>query len=172
MKLAIVILNWNGKKLLSKFLPSVTNNSNGASIHLIDNASNDDSVNFVSNNYPSIHIIQNESNAGYARGYNEGLKHINADVFCLLNNDVKVSENWLNKVIKCFEKNVNTVIVQPKILDLKSQELFEYAGAAGGFIDKYGYPYCRGRIFNTIEKDTLNMREYLIFFGLQVLVYL
>ena len=155
MKLAIVILNWNGKKLLSKFLPSVTNNSNGASIHLIDNASNDDSVNFVSNNYPSIHIIQNESNAGYARGYNEGLKHINADVFCLLNNDVKVSENWLNKVIKCFEKNVNTVIVQPKILDLKSQELFEYAGAAGGFIDKYGYPYCRGRIFNTIEKDTL-----------------
>jgi GT2 family glycosyltransferase len=153
MKLAIVILNWNGKELLQKFLPSVIEHSKEASVYLADNASTDDSVSFVKNHFPSVKIIQNKANGGYATGYNNALKHVEADVFCLLNNDVEVSENWLQPIIKTFCNKTNTAIIQPKILDYKNKFYFEYAGAAGGFIDKFGYPYCRGRIFNTIEKD-------------------
>ncbi|MCF7560082.1 glycosyltransferase family 2 protein [Sabulilitoribacter multivorans] len=153
MKLAIVILNWNGKKLLDQFLPSVLKHSEGANLYVADNASTDDSVSFLKHNYPDIKIIENKTNGGYAKGYNDALKHIEADVFCLLNSDVEVTENWLSPIIETFDKNANTVIVQPKILDYKNKSFFEYAGAAGGFIDKYGYPYCRGRIFNTLEQD-------------------
>ncbi|MEP1488423.1 MAG: glycosyltransferase family 2 protein [Algibacter sp.] len=154
MKLAIVILNWNGKKLLEQFLPSVVQYSNEATIYVADNASTDDSVNFISQTYPSIKIIQNKVNGGYAKGYNDALQHIDADVFCLLNSDVEVTENWLTPIIETFKGESNTAIIQPKLLDFKNKDMFEYAGAAGGFIDKYGYPYCRGRIFDTIEKDT------------------
>ncbi|MDD7887661.1 glycosyltransferase family 2 protein [Flavivirga sp. 57AJ16] len=154
MKIAIVILNWNGKKLLEQFLPSVIEFSKEADIYLADNASTDGSVPFVKATYPAIKIIQNKENGGYAKGYNEALKHINADVFCLLNSDVEVTKNWLPPIIETFKKEVNTAIIQPKLLDYKKKDHFEYAGAAGGFIDKYGYPYCRGRIFNTIEKDS------------------
>ena len=153
MKLAIVILNWNGKKLLEQFLPSVIQHSKDAEIYVADNASTDSSVTFIKTNYPEITIIQNKENGGYAKGYNDALKHIEADVFCLLNSDVEVTKNWLNPIINTFNKEVNTAIIQPKILDYKNKDYFEYAGAAGGFIDKYGYPYCRGRIFNTLEKD-------------------
>ena len=153
MKLAIVILNWNGKELLQKFLPSVIQNSKEADIYVADNASTDDSISFVKATYPSIKIIRNKNNGGYAKGYNDALKHIEADVFCLLNNDVEVTENWLQPIIKTFELHKNTAIIQPKLLDYKKKDFFEYAGAAGGFIDKFGYPYCRGRIFNSIEKD-------------------
>lgn len=153
MKLAIVILNWNGKELLEKFLPFVIKHSQEASIYLADNASNDDSVEFVQKNYPEVKIIQNNENCGYAKGYNEVLKQIDADVYCLLNSDVEVTANWLQPIIEAFNKHKNTAIIQPKILDYNKRDYFEYAGAAGGFIDKYGYPYCRGRIFNTIEKD-------------------
>ncbi|AUP81430.1 glycosyltransferase family 2 protein [Flavivirga eckloniae] len=154
MKLAIVILNWNGKKLLEQFLPSVTEYSQEASIYVADNASTDDSVSYVKEHYPSVEIIQNKENGGYAKGYNDALKHIDADAFCLLNSDIEVTKNWLLPVIEIFEKETNTAIIQPKLLDYKKKDYFEYAGAAGGYIDKYGYPYCRGRIFNTIEKDT------------------
>lgn len=153
MKLAIVILNWNGKKLLEQFLPSVVKHSQQADVYLADNASTDDSVSFVKNNYPSIKIIQNKENGGYAKGYNDALKHIEADVFCLLNNDIEVTKDWLTPIIQAFEDDEATAIIQPKLLDHKNKDYFEYAGAAGGFIDKYGYPFCRGRIFNTIEKD-------------------
>jgi GT2 family glycosyltransferase len=153
MKIAIVILNWNGKKLLEQFLPSVVEHSKGAEIYVADNASSDGSVNFIKTAYPSITIIQNQENGGYAKGYNEALKYIKADVFCLLNSDVEVTPNWLKPVIKLFKSDNNTAIIQPKILDFKNKSYFEYAGAAGGFIDKYAYPYCRGRIFNTLEKD-------------------
>lgn len=153
MKLAIVILNWNGKKLLEQFLPSVIQHSKDAEIYVADNASTDNSLSFIKTNYPEITIIQNKENGGYAKGYNDALKHIEADVFCLLNSDVEVTKNWLNPIINTFNKEVNTAIIQPKILDYKNKDYFEYAGAAGGFIDKYGYPYCRGRIFNTLEKD-------------------
>lgn len=153
MKIAIVILNWNGKQLLEQFLPSVVTYSEGADLYLADNASTDDSVEFVKGSFPSINIVQNNSNGGYAKGYNDALKHINADIYCLLNSDVEVTEGWLHPVTELFTKESNTVIVQPKILDQKQKDHFEYAGAAGGFIDKYGYPYCRGRIFNSLEKD-------------------
>ncbi|ULC58368.1 glycosyltransferase family 2 protein [Flaviramulus sp. BrNp1-15] len=153
MKIAIAILNWNGKELLQKFLPSVVEHSKEASIYIIDNASTDDSVAFVNAQYPNIKTIQNIENGGYAKGYNDGLKHIDADVFCLLNSDVEVTKNWLKPIIESFKTDSNTAIIQPKLLDYKKKDFFEYAGAAGGFIDKYGYPYCRGRIFNTLEKD-------------------
>ncbi|MBT8303454.1 MAG: glycosyltransferase family 2 protein [Bacteroidia bacterium] len=153
MKIAIVILNWNGKALLERFLPSVVANSNEADIYLADNASTDDSVAYVKNAFPEVKIIVNKENGGYAKGYNDALKHVDADLFCLLNNDVEVTENWLDPIINQFNQDQNTAIVQPKLLDLNQKDHFEYAGAAGGFIDKFGYPYCRGRIFNAIEKD-------------------
>ena len=154
MKIAVVILNWNGKSLLEKFLPSVLAFSKEANIYLADNASEDDSVAFIQQHFPTITIIQNKTNGGYAKGYNDALKHVDADVFCLLNSDVEVTENWLVPVLAEFNNNNDTAIIQPKILDYKNKGFFEYAGAAGGFIDKYGYPYCRGRIFDSIEKDS------------------
>lgn len=154
MKTAVVILNWNGKKLLEQFLPSVVLHSTAlAEIYVIDNASTDDSVVFIEQQYPSITIIKNTQNFGYAMGYNEGLKQIEADVFILLNSDVEVTPGWIEPILNEFKKNNQLAAAQPKILDYKKRAFFEYAGAAGGFIDKYGYPYCRGRIFNTLEKD-------------------
>lgn len=153
LKTAIVILNWNGKKLLEQFLPSVIEHSKEATIYVADNASTDDSINFLKINFPTVLIIQNKINGGYAKGYNDALKYIDADIFCLLNNDVEVTKNWLSPILSTFNSETNTAIIQPKILDYKRKDFFEYAGAAGGFIDKYGYPFCRGRIFNTIEKD-------------------
>jgi GT2 family glycosyltransferase len=154
LKIAIVILNWNGKKLLAQFLPSVINFSKEAEIYVADNASTDDSIPFLKQRYPAIKIIHNTVNGGYAKGYNDALQTIDAEVFCLLNSDVEVTENWLQPIINCFSKNENTAIIQPKLLDYKDKTKFEYAGAAGGFVDLYGYPYCRGRVFNAIEKDT------------------
>ena len=153
MKIAIVILNWNGKQLLEQFLPSVIEYSDNATVYVVDNASTDDTVTFLKSSFPRIKIIQNTKNFGFAKGYNEALKQIEADVFCLLNNDVEVTPNWLVPIHEIFDKNKDTVVIQPKILDYKNKGYFEYAGGAGGFIDKYGFPYCRGRIFTSIEKD-------------------
>lgn len=153
MNVAVVILNWNGKDLLEKFLPSVVANSSKATIYLADNASTDNSVAYVSEFFPSVKIIQNKINGGYAKGYNDALKNLAEEIFVLLNSDVEVTENWLQPIISEFEKDNSVVAAQPKILDYKNKEYFEYAGAAGGFIDKYGYPFCRGRIFDTLEKD-------------------
>src|SRR5690606_39257478 len=154
MKVAIVILNWNGKTLLETFLPSVILHSDNAKIYLADNASTDDSVAFIKKKYPEIHLIQNKENAGYAQGYNLALKHVDADIYCLLNSDVEVTKHWLKPILQEFETHAETAIIQPKILAHHNKNYFEYAGAAGGFIDKLGYPFCRGRIFNTLEKDT------------------
>lgn len=153
MKVAIVILNWNGVKLLEQFLPAVVSYSTEADIYVADNASSDNSIQFIETYYPNISIIQNKCNGGYAKGYNDALKHVEADVFCLLNSDIDVTEGWLIPVIQTFSSDLNVAVVQPKILDFKAKNKFEYAGAAGGFIDKYGYPYCRGRVFNAIEED-------------------
>ncbi len=154
MSIAIAILNWNGRKLLEQFLPSVVQYSQEGAVYVIDNASEDDSVAFVKKQYPAVKIIQNEDNYGYSKGYNEGLKQIEADYICLLNSDVEVTPNWLEPIQKLFEKDQNIVVVQPKLLDYKKKTHFEYAGAAGGFIDQLGYPFCRGRIFDTLEEDT------------------
>ncbi|MAB57341.1 MAG: dTDP-Rha--alpha-D-GlcNAc-pyrophosphate polyprenol alpha-3-L-rhamnosyltransferase [Aequorivita sp.] len=153
MKVAVVILNWNRRDLLEKFLPSVVKFSAEATVYVADNASTDDSISFIYENFPTVKIIQNKVNGGYAKGYNDALKNLSEDIFVLLNSDVEVTENWLQPIISEFEKDASVVAAQPKILDYKNREYFEYAGAAGGFIDKYGYPYCRGRIFNTLEKD-------------------
>ncbi len=153
MKTAIAILNWNGEKLLPQFLPSVINNSKNATIYVIDNASTDKSIELLTTQFPSVKIIQNKGNYGFAQGYNEGLKKIDAEYFCLLNSDVEVTKNWIEPIEKLFDNNPNIAAIQPKILDYKNKEYFEYAGAGGGFIDKFGYPFCRGRVFSTLEKD-------------------
>lgn len=153
MNIAIVILNWNGKSLLEEFLPSVIKNSNDATIYLADNASTDDSISYVTTSFPEVKIIKNESNGGYAKGYNEALSKIDSDIYCLLNSDVEVTKDWLVPVLKAFENFKEVAAIQPKILDYKKKTHFEYAGGAGGFIDKLGYPYCRGRIFETLEED-------------------
>ncbi|WP_036385202.1 glycosyltransferase family 2 protein [Muricauda sp. MAR_2010_75] len=153
MKIAVVILNWNGEPLLKQFLPSVMAHSTGADIYVVDNASTDGSVAFLKKEYPTIGIVQNSENGGFAKGYNDGLKHIEADIYCLLNSDVEVSQNWLEPIREAFSNFPEAAIIQPKILDLKNREYFEYAGAAGGFIDMLGYPFCRGRIFQALEKD-------------------
>lgn len=151
--IAVVILNWNGTKLLEQFLPSVIQYSPEATIYIADNASTDDSVSYVKQHFPSVKIIQNTANFGFAQGYNEALKSVDSPIYALINSDIEVTENWLQPILDLFEKEPNTAIIQPKILDFKNKDYFEYAGAGGGFIDKYGFPYCRGRIFDTIEKD-------------------
>ena len=153
MKIAVVILNWNGTKLLEQFLPSIVKHSQEADIYVADNASTDNSVAFVKANFPKVKIVVNESNFGFAQGYNESLKQIDAEIYALVNSDIEVTENWLKPILETFENEPKTAIIQPKLLDFKRKEYFEYAGAAGGFLDKYGYPYCRGRVFETLEKD-------------------
>jgi GT2 family glycosyltransferase len=153
MKIAVVILNWNGVKLLEQFLPSVIQNSPEATIYVADNASTDESIAFVKSNYPTIQVVQNKTNQGFAGGYNDALQYVDAEIYALVNSDIEVTENWLQPILETFETEPETAIIQPKILDFKKKEYFEYAGAGGGFIDKYGYPFCRGRIFDTLEKD-------------------
>ena len=154
MRIAIVILNWNGEVLLERYLPTVVRYSEGADIYVADNASTDGSVDFVKTNFPEVKIIQNTVNGGFAKGYNDALKAVDADVFCLLNSDVKVTPNWLVPIWEAFQLMPEASIIQPKILDLMRKDHFEYAGAAGGFLDQLGYPFCRGRIFQELEKDT------------------
>lgn len=147
-------MNWNGKALLEQFLPSVVQFSNSqAEIYVADNDSTDNSIDFLTTNYPEIKIIQNDKNYGFAKGYNMALKQVEADLYCLLNNDVKVTADWLSPIIAMFNSQPETAIVQPKILNYHQNGQFDYAGAAGGFIDKFGFPFCRGRLFDTIETD-------------------
>ncbi len=154
LKIAIVILNWNGRDLLEKFLPSIVLYSkNDADIYVADNNSSDDSIAFLNINYPQIKIIQNKVNGGFAKGYNDALKYVDADIYALVNSDIEVTENWLTPIIEAFEADKNTAIIQPKLLDYKNKSKYEYAGAAGGFVDFMGYPFCRGRIFMNLETD-------------------
>jgi len=156
IKLAVVILNWNGRKFLEQFLPSIEKNTPNdiAEIWVADNASTDDSIDFLKQNYQNVKILQLDQNYWYAGGYNRALKQIEADYYCLLNSDVEVTENWVEPVLDYFENHPEVAAIQPKIKAYNDKESFEYAGAAGGFMDKYGYTFCRGRIINTIEKDT------------------
>lgn len=173
MKIAVVILNWNGKSFLEKFLPQVIKYSSPADIIVADNRSTDNSVQFLKANFPSVRIIELSENSGFAGGYNKALKRLiqpsvkksssvnppheltgqEYDYYILLNSDVEVTEDWIQPVILSMEKNKNIAAAQPKIKSFAEKEKFEYAGAAGGYIDKFGYPFCRGRIFETIEAD-------------------
>lgn len=152
-KLAVAILNWNGRNWLEKFLPNVVEFSQNADIYVIDNLSTDDSVHFIKEHFPTVTVIKNEQNYGFAGGYNEGLKKINNPYYCLLNSDVEVTENWIESVLELFEKNASIAAIQPKILSYHNKGYFEFAGAAGGLIDNLGYPYCRGRVFDDLEED-------------------
>ena len=154
-KVAIVILNWNGEKFLKDFLPPLVQHTpSWAEIVVADNASTDHSTAFVKEHFPQVRIILNDKNYGFAQGYNVALRQIDAQYYCLLNSDVEVSPHWLEPIIDFLDKEAEVAVCQPKLLSFYDKEMFEYAGAAGGFIDKYGYPFCRGRIFNTLEKDT------------------
>jgi hypothetical protein len=153
-KAAVVILNWNGLKYLRQFLPSVlTSIWPNLDIILGDNASTDGSVEFVKQEYPSIRIIQNDKNYGFTGGYNKVLEHVDADYYILLNSDVEVSPGWIAPVINLMESDPMIAAAAPKIRAYAQQSNFEHAGAAGGFIDSYGYPFCQGRMFYEIEED-------------------
>ena len=152
---AIVILSWNGAKLLQQFLPSVIRCSKNdlTDIVIADNGSTDNSLQILQQNFPEVKILDLKQNYGFARGYNEALKLIDADYFVVLNSDVEVTDGWLNKPIQLMESDPTIAAVQPKILSYNQKTHFEYAGAAGGYIDRFGYPFCRGRIFNEVEED-------------------
>lgn len=147
-------MNWNGRDLLEKFLPEVISFSPGAAIYVVDNASTDDSAALVETRFKEVQLIRNSENYGFAEGYNRALKNLSEDIFVLLNSDVQVTENWLEPVLREFEKDPLVVAAQPKIRDYRNRSCFEYAGAAGGFLDRYGFPFCRGRIFDVLEKDS------------------
>lgn len=154
MKVAIVILNYNGKAHLERYLPSVIEHSAGHEIIIADNASTDDSVDFLKQNYPQLQLIINEENGGFAKGYNDALAQVDAEYYVLLNSDVEVTSYWVDGVIESMEKAPIVVAAQPKILSYTKKNKFEHAGAAGGFIDKNYYPFCRGRIFDNAEEDS------------------
>lgn len=152
-RVAVVILNYNGRSLLQKFLPSVIQFSGSSKIIVADNHSTDDSVELVKKEFPSVEIINIHANLGFCGGYNYALKKVEADYYVLLNSDVEVTPNWINPAIELFERDSTIGVVQPKILSYHNKTKFEYAGAAGGFVDALGYPFCRGRIFQTLEED-------------------
>lgn len=152
-EVAVVILNFNGIEYLSKFLPIlIENNSENSELYLADNASTDNSVLYVQNNFPSIKVILLSKNFGFAEGYNQALKQVVAKYYILLNTDVEVTPFWIEPLISQL-RNPKIAACQPKVLSYHSKDCFEYAGAAGGFIDYFGYPICRGRIINNVEKD-------------------
>ena len=152
-KVTVAILNYNGEEMLGRFLPSVLQNSPGARIVVADNASTDGSVAFMKEYFPGVGLILLDRNYGFAEGYNRVMEHVDTEYVLLLNSDVEVTPGWLEPLVAALDADENVVACQPKVLDYKRKSHFEYAGAAGGFIDRYGYPFCRGRIFDTVEED-------------------
>jgi len=153
-KVAIVILNWNGRHYLQQFLPSVLQTTYpDFEIIVADNASSDDSISFLTKTYPQIRVIQLSENYGFAKGYNEALKQVQAEYYVLLNSDVEVTAGWLDPMVRLLDADKTIAACQPKILAYKNKNLFEYAGAAGGWLDRYGYPFAKGRIFDVCETD-------------------
>lgn len=150
---AIVILNWNGRHMLERFLPSVTANSGNAQVIVADNGSSDDSLPFLKEHYPSLRVIPLDRNYGFADGYNRALAQVDADYFVLLNDDVEVTPGWVDSIVALMDSDPTVAAAQPTLRMFDQRDRFEYAGAAGGFIDRLGYPFCRGRIFSTIETD-------------------
>ncbi len=155
MKVSVVILNWNGKKLLEQFLPSVLKHSlsEECSVVVADNRSEDDSLLFLKTHYPDLPVIVLDKNYGFADGYNKALQQINSEYVVLLNSDVETTQNWLAPMVSFMDNHPEVAAVQPKIRAYKDKGKFEYAGAAGGFMDRYGYPFCRGRILDEVEED-------------------
>jgi GT2 family glycosyltransferase len=152
-ELAVVILNYNGKRFLEQFLPTVISHSNGALIVVADNGSTDGSVDFIRSFFPSVQLINIERNLGFCGGYNFALKQVSATYYVLLNSDVEVTNGWLHPIVSLFNRDPTIAAIQPKILSFRHKTHFEYAGAAGGYLDALGYPFCRGRIFDKLEQD-------------------
>ena len=153
-KVAIVILNWNGQKMLAKYLPNVVEYSRqDAEVWVADNCSSDQSMHLLETQFPQVKTIVLEQNFGFAEGYNRALSQIEAEYYVLLNSDVEVSHHWLTPLIEFMDSHQQVAACQPKLLAEYDKDMFEYAGACGGFLDKYGYPFCRGRIFETVERD-------------------
>ncbi len=164
MKIGIVIINWNGLNLLKKYLRPIIDNSLNSKVYVIDNNSSDESLLYLSENFKEVEIISLDKNYGFAEGYNLGLKKVREEYVCIINNDILVTKDWLSPIREKFKKYPSSII-QPNILDINNTDFFEYAGASGGFIDKYGYPFCRGRIFNTIEKNDGQYSDSKIFWA-------
>ena len=152
-RVAVVILNYNGEEMLGRFLPTVVENTPGADIVVVDNASTDSSVALVKERFPAVRLIVLDRNYGFADGYNKAMAMLDAEYALLLNSDVEVTPGWLEPLVEALDADSCIAACQPKVLDYKRKAFFEYAGAAGGFIDRYGYPFCRGRIFETVEED-------------------
>lgn len=150
---AVVVLNWNGINWLKKFLPILIEKSKDVNIYIADNASTDNSVEYVNDNFPNVKVLKNFSNEGYAKGYNDALETLKEEFFVLINSDIEVTDNWIKPIINLMEANSDIAACQPKILSFHDRNKFEYAGACGGFIDTLGYPFCRGRIFSDLEDD-------------------
>ena len=162
MKVAVVILNWNGEAMLRRFLTTVVRYScDEAEIWVADNASGDASVQLLREHFPSVRLIQLDKNYGFAEGYNRALAQIEAEYYVLLNSDVEVTHHWLTPLVEYMDAYPDVAACQPKLLSEANRDYFEYAGASGGFIDRYGYPFCRGRIFNTVEEDN-GQYDYII----------
>ena len=154
MKVAVVILNWNGEKMLAKYLPTLLQHlQESVEVFVADNASTDGSVALLKEKFPTVKRILLDKNWGFAEGYNQALRQINATYYILLNSDIEVSSGWLSPLITWMDAHPETAACQPKLLSIRQRDYFEYAGACGGFIDKYGYPFCRGRVFDVVEKD-------------------
>ncbi len=153
-KVAIVILNWNGREMLSKYLPSVLQYSRDeATVYVADNASTDDSLTLLREHFPEVRLIELEKNWGFAEGYNQALRQIDAEYYLLLNSDIEVTHHWLQPMTEYLDAHPEVAACQPKLLSIFDRDSFEYAGASGGFLDRFGYPFCRGRIFETVERD-------------------
>ena len=153
-KVAIVILNWNGSKMLSEYLPSVLQYSKDeATVYVADNASTDGSLSMLRAHFPGVRLIELGINWGFAEGYNKALHQIDAEYYLLLNSDIEVTHHWLTPMIELLDSHQDIAACQPKLLSIFDKDMFEYAGASGGFLDRYGYPFCRGRLFETVERD-------------------
>lgn len=152
-KIAIVILNWNGREMLRKYVPILLRHSAEAVVYVADNASTDQSVEMLRTDFPQVRLIQLDKNWGFADGYNKALKQVEAEYYVLLNSDVEVTSDWLRPLVEWMDAHQNAAACQPKLLAVHDHHQFEYAGACGGYLDRYGYPYCRGRIFDTVERD-------------------
>lgn len=153
-RIAVVILNWNGEKMLKEYLPNVIDlSSDLADVWVADNASSDKSMTWIADNYKIVKTIQLDKNYGFAEGYNKALKQIDAEYYVLLNSDVEVTSGWLQPLLDLMDNHHDIAACQPKLLSIHNRDMFEYAGASGGFIDRYGYPFCRGRLMETVEQD-------------------
>ena len=152
-RVAILILNFNGEEHLQRFLPSIISNSQDCDIIVGDNCSTDKSIQLLETSFKEIKVIKLDKNYGYAEGYNQLIKQVSNEFIALVNSDIEATQNWTESLVATLDSNEKIVAVQPKILSYNKRNEFEYAGAAGGYIDRYGYPFCRGRVFNSIEED-------------------